>query len=135
MVPWPMALLTLFYGVIATTSAADAWRVMQGTSAHALAWPLAWLVLSGGAMCGLPLLKRWGRALAVSTSLLLTLATLAAAALLIGAGRPGAGLLVSLSTAFHAVVVRYLQRPDVKSYFGLRISDFGVPQSAICNPQ
>jgi len=44
-------------------------------------------------------------------------ATLAASALLVASGRPGAGLAVTFSTAFHILVIRYLQRPSVKALF------------------
>ena len=117
MVPWPVALLTLFYGVIAAISAANAWNIAAGVVQRPLVWPLVWLALSGGAMCGLPLLQAWGRQLAIWTSSLLMVATLAAAGLFILGGRPGAALAVTLSTAFHAMVIRYLQRPTVRAYF------------------
>ena len=117
MVPVPIALLTLFYGVIAAVSAADAWRALAGVIHRPIVWPLAWLALSSGAMCGLPLLRPWGRTCAIWTSVGLLIAALASSASLVAAGRPGAGLLVTFSTAVHAVMLRYLQRPSVKAYF------------------
>lgn len=121
MVPWPIALLTLFYGVIATLAAAMTWKVMLGSAQQLLAWTVVWLVLSGGATCGLPLLRPWGRVMAMWTSILLMLATLAAAGVLVAAGHPGIGLAVTLSTACHYLMIRYLQRPAVKAYFGFRV--------------
>ena len=117
MVPVPIALLTLFYGVIATISAANAWKILTGLSHQSLVWPIGWLAVSGGAMLGLPLLRSWGRALAIWTSALLMVATLAIAGLLVAAKHPGMGLIVTFSTAFHALVIRYLQRPAMKRYF------------------
>ena len=117
MIPWPIALLALFYSVVATASAAGLWKVLTGVVERPVAWPLCWLVLSAGAMCGLPLLQSWGRRFAVWTSSLLTASTLAGSALLVASGRPVAGLAVTFSAAFHILVIRYLQRPSVKTYF------------------
>ena len=119
MIPWPIALLTLFYGVIATCSAAAAWKISVGISRQSLLWPLVWLVFSGGAMIGLPLLKRWGRLSAILTSVFLTLATLATAGLFVRAHQPLAGLLTALATSAPLSAIRYLQRPIVKGYFGM----------------
>ena len=117
MIPWPIALLTLFYAVVATVSASALWKSAAGTAGASLVWPLLWLAVSAGAMLGLPLLKPWGRRCAVWTSAWLIVATLATAALLVVAGHPGAGLAVTFSVLVHAVMLRYLQRPSVKSYF------------------
>ena len=117
MVPWPVALLALFYSVVATTSAASLWRVLIGAVERPIVWPALWLILSAGAMCGLPLLQSWGRWFAVWTSLLLTASTLAGSALLVASGRPVAGLIVTFSAAFHILVIRYLSRPSVKTLF------------------
>ena len=117
MVPLPIGLLALFYAVVATTSAATLWKIATGVVERPVAWPLCWLVLSAGAMCGLPLLRSWGRRFAVWTSSLLTASTLAGSALLVASGRPVAGLAVTFSTAFHLLVIRYLTRPSVKTYF------------------
>ncbi len=117
MVPWPVALLTLFYGVIAALSAAMVTRILTGVSHQSVWWPIAWLALSAGAVCGLPLLTSWGRRLAIAVSSLLILATLAAAGVLVAAGRPGIGLLVTFSTGCHYLMIRYLQRPSVTTLF------------------
>jgi len=117
MIPTPIAILTLFYGIVATLAAARVWRVASSASPESLLWATGWLVLSAGTTCGLPLLKPWGRTLAVITSAALMVATLAVAAALTASGHPGAGLAVTFTTAFHALVIRYLLRPDVKRYF------------------
>ena len=118
MIPWPVALLALFYCVIATMSAGMAWNILCGASQQPLSWALAWLAISGGAMCGLPLLKPWGRCLALWTSWMLIGATLAVAGGLVAAGKPVVGLVVTFSTACHYLMVRYLKRPSVKAWFG-----------------
>ncbi|MBI3010872.1 MAG: hypothetical protein HYY58_00040 [Candidatus Omnitrophica bacterium] len=86
--PWPIALLSLFYGVIATLSAATLWKTLSGASDRPLLWPAMWLALSTGVMCGLPLLKPWARGLAVAASALLVAITLAVAGVVVLAGRP-----------------------------------------------
>jgi hypothetical protein len=117
MVPWPIALLALFYAVVATVSAAALWRSVCGIDGASPLWPLLWLAVSAGATLGLPLLTSWGRRCAVWTSTALIVATLATAALLVGGGHPGAGLAVTCSTVLHALILRYLQQPSVKQWF------------------
>ncbi|MDP3723442.1 MAG: hypothetical protein Q8R91_08105 [Candidatus Omnitrophota bacterium] len=117
MVPWPIALLTLFYGLIAALSAVMVWKVVAGMSERPLGWPLAWLVMSAGAMVGLPLLKPWARHLAIGTSLLLLGLTLAVAGALIVSGRPLGALLAACGAAVHVVVIRYVTQPRVKAWF------------------
>ena len=117
MVPWPVALLTIFYGVLAAASAATVWKIATGVVARPIGWPLAWLALCAAVMCGLPLLRPWGRQLAILASVLLVLVTLATAGLIVMAGRPLAALLATLSAVVPVVTIRYLQRPAVKAYF------------------
>jgi len=117
MVPWPIALLTLFFGVIATIAAATVWKIVSGASDQPLVWPLVWLALSGGVMLGLPLLKLWGRVVAVVASGLMAVTTLAIAARLISAGHPLASLLATVSAGAHVLAIRYLQRPPIKLLF------------------
>ena len=121
MVPWPIALLSLFYGVIATIAAASVWKVAVGMSHQHMLWPLTWLTLSAGAMCGLALLKPWGRTLAIWTSVLLLTVTLAIAGLFVRAGHPLVGLLAAFIAGTHALAIRYLQRPLVKQYFSTKV--------------
>lgn len=117
MVPWPIALLSLFYGVIATVSAATLWQILSGASDRPLLWPAMWLALSTGVMCGLPLLKPWARTLAIVASALMVLMTLAVAGLLVTSGRPFASLGATLAAGLHFFVIRYLQRPAIRAYF------------------
>ena len=117
MVPWPIGILTLFYGVIAAASAATAWKVVIGASQQPLSWPLLWLALSGGIVYGLPLLRAWARTLAIAGSALLMLSSLAVAGRIIMAGHPLAGLLATLGAGVHGIVIRYLTRPHVKAWF------------------
>jgi len=117
MIPWPIALLTVCYGIIAAVSAAAVWRVMTGSADRPLIWPAAWLLLSLAVMSGLPLLKSWARRLAIGGSVLLVVVTLSVAGLLVVAGRPLAGLAAAISASVHVVVIRYLNRPQVKAWF------------------
>ena len=117
MVPWPIALLTIFYGAIASLSAATVWRAVSGASDRPLIWPAMWLALSAGIMFGLPLLKVWARRLAIVASVLLMLSTLGVAGRIVMAGRPLVGLAATVGAAVHVIVIRYLQRPAVKAYF------------------
>ena len=117
MVPWPLALLSLFYGVVATLSAATLWQIASGAVARPAAWPLIWLAVSGGAMLGLPLLRAWGRALALAASGLLTATTLAIAAALVASGRPDLAMLATVSAGAHVLAIRYLRRPAIKLLF------------------
>ena len=122
MIPWPIALLALFYGVVATSAAATACKIVFGLLEQSLLWAVVWFGFSAGAVLGLVFLKPWGRKLAIWTSLLLIVTTLAVAALLIAAKQPGWGLVVTLSTACHYLMIRYLQRPRVKAWFGTQQS-------------
>lgn len=117
MVPWPIAILSLFYAAVATCSGVAVWRAATGASTQALLWPAVWLAISGGITVGLPLLKPWARPLAVVGSVLLMVTTLAIATLLVRAGRPVGGLATALSAGVHMVAIRYLQRPSVTAYF------------------
>lgn len=117
MVPWPVALLSLFYGILATLSAASVWRALIGDSQRSLVWPIVWFAVSASVMCGLPLLKSWARQLAVFSSACLALLMLSAAGLFAMGQQPLGGLLATLGAGVHLVIIRYLRRPVVKAYF------------------
>lgn len=117
MIPWPIALLSVCYGLVAAVSATLVWKVATGAAHQPLVWPVAWLALSGGIMCGLPLLKPWARRLAIVGSGLLMVVTLSVAGLLIINGRPLAGLLATIGASLHVIVIRYLNRPQVRVWF------------------
>lgn len=128
MIPWPIALLSLFYGVLATVSVGMVWRIVAGTSRQSLIWALLWLGLSAGVMCGLPLLKAWARTLAVFGSVVMMVLMVMIAALLIGAGHPVAALLTTFGAGMHMIIIRYLRRPLVRQLFenaecGMRSSE------------
>ena len=123
MIPWPIALLSLFYGAIATCSVVAAWNILTGRSHQLLIWALVWLGVSGGAMCGLPLLKSWARHLAIFGSTVMAVLVLAVAGLLVMSGRPLGGLVATLAAGIHVLIIRYLRRPAVKAWF--------EPQSAV----
>ena len=120
MVPWPIALLALFYAAIATISASTVWKIATGQAHQSLVWPVGWLALSAGAMCGLPLLRPWARHVAIAGSALTALITLAVAGLLVMGGRPLGALAATLGAGVHVLIIRYLQRQATKSYFEFR---------------
>ncbi len=118
MVPWPIALLALFYGAVAALSAATLWKITLGWVQQSAAWAVIWLACSGGAVVGLVWLRPWGRRLAIWTSWLLILSTVAVSGLLVAGKQPLAGLIVTFSTACHYLMIRYLKRPAVVRWFG-----------------
>ena len=120
MVPWPIALLTLFYGAITALSAATLWKIALGWVHQSPVWAVVWLVCSAGAVVGLVWLRPWGRRLAIVTSWLLIASTLAISGLLVVGKQPLAGLLVTFSTACHYLMIRYLSRPAVKMLFSIQ---------------
>ena len=127
MVPWPIALLTLFYGVITTLAVAHGWRllisgdamwaVVESARLTRIAWALVWVGVASVAMIGLPLRRPWGRNFAILTSWLLIVTTLAQAGVLVASGKPGLGLAVTFSVACHYLMIRYLKRPVVVAWF------------------
>lgn len=118
MIPWPIALLSLFYAAVAFYSAASLWKVALGLSHQSAFWLCVWLMLSASAAAGLVWLKPWGRRFAMGTSWLLILSTLAVSALYIAAGKPLVGLFITVTTACHYLMIRYLKRPAVAVWFG-----------------
>ena len=117
MIPWPIALLTVFFGALATISVARAVKILTGLTAGSLIWQLIWTVVCAGAMAGLPFFKPWARRLAVSGLIGMTVATLSVAGLLVMRGRPLAALLATCGSVVYMIALRYLGRPQVKAWF------------------
>jgi hypothetical protein len=117
MVPVPIALLALFYAVIATMSGVSVWKVATGVSHQSLIWPLGWFALSASAVYGLALLKSWGRTVAIIGFIALATVTLSFAALLVAGRQAGAALLTTFTAGLYVLGIRYLQRPAIKAYF------------------
>lgn len=117
MVPWPIAVLSLVYGVMAAASAAMVWKITLGIVERPIIWPMGWLSLSVAAMCGLALLKPWARGLAIVGLALIALVTLAVAGLFILSARPWIALLTTLGAGVPLVMIRYLRRPTVRAFF------------------
>ena len=115
--PPPIAVLALFYSLIATLSAAMVWRIVSETSHRSLPWAVGWLVLSAAVMCGLPLLRPWARRLAILGSTLLLVMMLAIACRLVASAQPGWGLAAALGAGVHVLIIRYLRRPSVRASF------------------
>ncbi|MBI4004284.1 MAG: hypothetical protein HY353_04610 [Candidatus Omnitrophica bacterium] len=127
MIPVPIALLALFYAVIAAASGAAVWRVVIGTSTQSILWPAGWLTLSLSAMFGLALLKPWSRSVAIIGFAALCAVTLGVAGLMVATQRPIGGLIAALFSGMYLLGIRYLQRPSTKAYFGS--SEFGIRSS------
>ena len=127
MIPVPIALLALFYAVIAAASGVSVWRVVIGASRQSILWPAAWLALSLCAMFGLALLKPWSRTVAIIGFSALCAVTLGVAGLMVASHRPIGGLIAALFSGMYLLGIRYLQRPSTKAYFGN--SEFGVRNS------
>src|SRR3990167_4118705 len=106
MVPWPIALLTLLFGVIATLSLATVIKVATGLTTRPLVWPLLWFAMSAGATAGLPFLKPWARRLAVTGLVAMTVVALSVAGLLILQGRPVAALVSTSSSVGYLIAPR-----------------------------
>lgn len=117
MVPWPIALLAIFYAIIATIASSMAWKVMIGVSERPFFWPALWMVLSAGATYGLVMFKPWGRKLAVWTSMLMMITIWSIAALLVVGREPGWALLTTVVAGLQMIPVRYLGQPAVKTLF------------------
>ncbi len=121
MIPWPVAFLSLFFGVIAAASAANLWRIVNGMSQQSIIWPVVWLGVSAGAMCGLALLKSWGRTLAIAGFIALCAVMLAMAGLLASAHHPVGAILSAVMAGVHLAAMRYLQRDATKAYFSTTV--------------
>lgn len=117
MLPWPIALLALFYGAIATVSGAALYKSLNGLSQQAAVWPGIWLGVSAGAAYGLMLLRPWARPLTIAASIALSAFTLAIAAVLVMASHPLGGFAATIAAAAHVLIIRYLSRPLVKTFF------------------
>ena len=117
MIPWSIGALALLFGIVATVSAATVWRILIGAVTRPLVWPAIWLLVSSGAMIGLPLLRPWGRTLAVAGLWLMVLVSVSVAAALIAGGRPLGALGAGCGAAVPLAAIRYLGRPTIKAYF------------------
>lgn len=117
MIPWPIALLSLGFGLLTAVSGAAVCRVFLGAVSRPLLWPAAWFALSAASMCGLALLKSWARTLAIAGLAWIALVELSWAVLFVAASRPGGALLAALGAGIPMVLIRYLRRPQVKAFF------------------
>ena len=126
MVPWPIALVSLFYGLLTALSAVSLWKIVIGASAQSPIWPMVWLAVSVLAMCGLPFGKPWARSLAVWGFVALTVMTLSVAGLLVMGGKPVAALLSTMSAVVYLIGIRYLSRPMMNAWFSNSVGRDGV---------
>ena len=119
MIPWPIALLAAGYTILATSAAATMWRAWDGPGGG-WAWAAgAWCAVSIILVAGLATLKPWARALAVWVSGALMVSALGAGVLAIGQvpPQPMRSLLGTVMACAQLVVLRYLTRPHVKTWF------------------
>ncbi len=117
MVPVPIAMLSLGYGILAAVAGTAVWKVLIGSVAGNMLWPASWLVLSLVSACGLALLKPWARTLAIVGFVLITLVILSLAGVLITSGRPVGALAAAIGTGVPLLAIRYLRRPVVRELF------------------
>ncbi len=129
MVPWPIALLVLWYAGLATASAATLWKLWHGQVHGAILWLSVWCGVSAVLVVGLAWLKPWARKLAIWSSGLILVGALANAGLAIAqaAPQPMRSVLATGIASIQLVVIRYLTRPHVKAWFKSsgRLSVFG----------
>ena len=119
MVPWPIALLSVGYTILATSAAAAMWRHLQGQGG---AWSLGaglWCAVSVILVAGLATLKPWARTLALWVSVGLTLGALGAGVLAIvqAPPQPMRSLAATIMACVQLVILRYLTRPHVRAWF------------------
>lgn len=117
MLPWPIALLSAFYGVLTAFSGAALWRLAMAGHTDAVGWIGLTFVASVCAMTGLALMRPWARALAVIASMVMLGYALSFGAVCILTGQPGTAFGATIGAGVHLVVIRYLRRPVVKSWF------------------
>lgn len=117
MVPVPIAMLSLGYGILAAMAGTSIWKVLIGSVEGNVLWPAAWLVLSLVSACGLALLKPWARTLAIVGFVWITLVILSLAGVMIASGRPVAALAAVIGTGVPLLAIRYLRRPIVRELF------------------
>ncbi|HEX9780224.1 MAG TPA: hypothetical protein VGB20_03325 [bacterium] len=117
MVPLPIALLACAFAALSAVSAVSLWKTSAGLAEGSPLGPLVWLAGSLAAMCGLALLRPWGRLMAVAGAVVLMLLGLAVGGVQVASGRPADALLATCFGGAQVIVIRYLRRPDVKRYF------------------
>ena len=120
MIPWPIALLSLFYAAVAASSTSTLWRVAVGQLHRSVVWPAIWFTASAALVMGLAFLKPWARTLAVWSSTVMVATSLGAAGLAIVRAHPEPwqSLCATGIAGAHLMVIRYLTRPHVRVWFG-----------------
>ena len=118
MVPWPIALLSMGYTLLAPSSAVMTWRHLHGQVAGWV-WSGAWCAVSVVLVAGLATLKPWARRLAVWVSGALMVSALGAGILAITQvpPQPTRSLAATVMACVQVVVMRYLTRPHVRAWF------------------
>ena len=119
MIPWPLAALTILYGLLAFLSAV---QLITCAAQHQLAgglWSTLWFVVTAASAIGLPSKSEWGRRCAVAAAAFFVAGALAAALVLVThrPPEPGRALVDTLLAGAALVVIRYLSRPVIKEQF------------------
>ena len=119
MIPWPLAALSLLYGLLAFLSAVRLVECLARGMAAGVAWMAVWVVIASGACVGLPAQKEWGRRFAVVGAVLFTAAAIVGAVVLVVRvpPQPQQALLETVLAGVALVVIRYLSRPVIKAKF------------------
>ncbi len=119
MIPWPIAVVTVWFLVLAVASAGTVWRMSQTAWQPWLVWPFLWCSLSTALVVGLAWLKPWARTVAIWGSLLMMLSNLGVAlmAAITTSPEPTRSLSATGLAGLHLFVIRYLTRPHVKTWF------------------
>jgi len=123
MIPWPIALLSIGYTIVATSAAATIWRHLPGQGGAV--WLGAfWCAVSVILVAGLATLKPWARRLALWVSVGLMAGALGAGVLAIlqVPPQPMRSLGGTLMACAQLVVLRYLTRPHVRAWFATTVS-------------
>lgn len=125
MVPWPIALIVVVVGIDTAHALVKLWRVVTGVSNDSWVPLVIRLTMNLSLLCGLSLLKSWGRRLAIfvfgGLILIMVVDALSAA----GRGDGVGALIATLSSVPAILAVYYLRQPSVKRHFHLskKVSD------------
>ena len=119
MIPWPLAALSVLYGLLAFLSAVRLVECIAQQSSAGIVWTVLWLVIASGACIGLPAQKEWGRRFAVVGAALFTVAAIIGAVVLVVRvpPHPQQALLETVLAGVALIIIRYLRRPVIKAQF------------------
>ncbi len=119
MIPWPLAALSMLYGLLAFLSVVRLTACLAQHDVMSSVWTALWLAVTAGACIGLPGQKEWGRRCAVGGAALFTAAAIISAVVVVVRvpPQPRYALLDTLLAGAALIVMRYLRRPVIKAQF------------------